>query len=365
MAIDIHFTEADWERMARTWSAWWAGELSRPIVMIEGYANDADASRFQFANSFIPFRFPLGSSVDAVVDHFQTELEARRYFGDAWPRWWPNFGPGIAAGFLGANVIPFPDTVWFEPDQAPPIASVHPDFDATNAWWRYVYEVTRRAVARWNGHVCVGLTDLGGNLDLIASLCTTEQLLYDLLDHPAEVARLCATITRLWQRYYDELDAVIAPMRRGSTPWAPIWSPGRTYMLQSDFAYMISPQMFETYVLPDLEACCASLDHAFYHLDGSGQIVHLDLLLSLENLHGIQWIPGAGAPPPEEWLSLLQRIRACGKLCQLYVSPNGARRIVRELGGQGFALFIDEPMREGEATAFLKLLQSEDGLLAT
>lgn len=124
-------------------------------------------------------------------------------------------------------------------------------------------------------------------------------------------------------------------------------------MLQCDFAYMISPAMFERFVLPDLEACCAVLDHAFYHLDGRGQIPHLDLLLSLERLRGIQWVPGEGQPPPEEWLPLLQRIRAANKLCQLTVSPQGARTIVRALGGKGFAFFIQPPPSPDEAQDFL------------
>ncbi len=123
---------------------------------------------------------------------------------------------------------------------------------------------------------------------------------------------------------------------------------------------MISPQMFERFVLPDIAICCETLDHAFYHLDGKGQIAHLDMLLSLEDLHGIQWIPGEGQPPPEEWLPLLKHIRQAGKLCQLYVSPQGARSIVKELGGRGFAFDIMQPMTAAEAKDFLRLLTEED-----
>ena len=131
-------------------------------------------------------------------------------------------------------------------------------------------------------------------------------------------------------------------------------------MLQCDFAYMISPQMFERFVLPDLTACCAALDHGFYHLDGKEQIRHLDMLLSMERLRGIQWIPGAGQPPPEEWLPLLKRIRDGGKLCQLYVTAEGARTIAREIGGRGFAFCIEQSMNREEADAFIRLLASED-----
>jgi 5-methyltetrahydrofolate--homocysteine methyltransferase len=182
----------------------------------------------------------------------------------------------------------------------------------------------------------------------------------DLYDTPEEVARLAGAITRLWLRYYDELYAIIQTAGHGTTPWAPIWSPQRCYMLQSDFSYMISPRMFERFVLPDIAACCEALDHGFYHLDGKGEIPHLDLLLSLERLRGIQWIPGDGAPPPEEWLPLLKRIREAGKLCQVYVTPRGAQTIVRELGGRGFAFSITQDMPGDEVEAFLDALAKEE-----
>jgi hypothetical protein len=80
-------------------------------------------------------------------------------------------------------------------------------------------------------------------------------------------------------------------------------------------------------------------------------------LLSLKDLDGIQWVSGDGAPPPEEWLPLLSRIRAGGKLCQLYVTPEGARKVVRELGGRGFAFYITEPLYPRDAQALLAELK--------
>jgi 5-methyltetrahydrofolate--homocysteine methyltransferase len=209
---------------------------------------------------------------------------------------------------------------------------------------------------------------LGGNLDILASFRETEPLLFELIDHPEHVEQLASQITALWLRYYDELDALIRPACRGTTTWAPTWSTGKTYMLQSDFAYMISPAMFERFVLPDLTSCCEHLDHGFYHLDGVGQIPHLDPLLSITRLRGIQWIPGRGQPQSDQWLPLLKRIRDGGKLCQVYVTPEGARRIVSNLGGRGFHFLIWEYGKDfadpGQAEAFLKLLAEEDISLA-
>src|SRR5262249_43176348 len=100
------------------------------------------------------------------------------------------------------------------------------------------------------------------------------------------------------------------------------------------------------------------------HLDGKGQIPHLDFLLSIDRLRGIQWIPGDGQPAPQEWLPLLKRIRDGGKLCQVFVTPEGARTVVKNLGGRGF-LFVIQPVSASDfptaedAQAFLKTLAAE------
>ncbi len=356
MSISLHFTEEDWERVERNWKAWWAGELDHPLVMID------DPLMFSLPEELTQ-EFLMEKSIDEVLDYFQALLEVRQFYGDSWPRWWPNFGPGVIAAFLGAQArcTPQTNTVWFEPPRETPLDRLRFAYAADNSWWRRVLDLTRGAVERWGNAVSVAHTDLGGNLDILASFRTTEKLLYDLYDAPEEVARLIGEITSLWLRYYDELHAVIEKAGRGTTPWAPIWSPGRCYMLQSDFCCMISPQMFERFVLPDIAACVGRLDHAFYHLDGKGQIRHLDVLLSLEKLAGIQWIPGDGEPPPDGWLPLLKRIRDAGKLCQLYVSARGARTIVKELGGRGFAFYVVSSITSREeAEDYFRVLADED-----
>ena len=355
MSLRLRFSESDWECIARDWSAWWAGGLDRPIIVLEclDYLDRYDP---HCAAVFLG-NYPLDTSAEAILTEFTTRLENTHYLGDSFPRFWPNFGPGIVAAFAGAQVHPAWDTTWFTPGQTVPLTGLHVDCDWQNPWWRRVDEITQAAVNRWGSELAVGFTDLGGNLDVIASLRDTRQLLMDLVKSPQEVDRLVGETTRLWLECYDRLYDRIASAGRGVTCWGPCWSDGRGYMLQSDFSYMISPKMFERFVLPDLEACCAVMDYAFYHLDGKGQLVHVDTLLSIPRLRGIQWVPGFGKPPCEEWLPLLKKIRDAGKLCQVTVSPEGALTIIRELGGKGFAFVIDEPqLTPDQGQAFLEEL---------
>ncbi|MCD6518649.1 MAG: hypothetical protein J7M05_01830, partial [Anaerolineae bacterium] len=66
------------------------------------------------------------------------------------------------------------------------------------------------------------------------------------------------------------------------------------------------------------------------------------------------------APPPEEWMELLERIIQGGKLCQLYLSAKGALKIVQTLGGKGFLFTITDEMTAEEAESFLHQLEKED-----
>ena len=352
MSINIRFTEADWQRIERDWNAWWIGELDRPIVVIEvtDPLPDADGSQFT--------KFGLDTPVDQVIDNWQNILEATHWLGDAFPKWWLNFGPGVAAAFMGSRVSWTPDTTWFWPlEGIATLSDIHPQYIPNNPWWLRVREMTRRAVERWGSQVLVGTTDIGGNLDILAALRGSEKLLMDLSDDPASVERILGEITRLWVRYYDELEAITRTAGRGNACWGPVWSPGRGYMLQSDFSYMISPRMYKRFVVPDLTACCEALDYGFYHLDGVGEIPHLDHLLSIKRLRGIQWQPGDGQPMGDAWLPLLKRIRDGGKLCQVYVTRQGALTIQRELGGKGFLMHIvNDPMTADEAKQFLHQL---------
>ncbi len=376
MMLDTGFHDEDWDRIDSDWNAWWSGELERPLVMINGVnplglpsiaesllgklAGYRQWSLFDLLDKPLPAVFDLSVPVDKVVDAYTRLLSVIRCYGDCWPRWWPNFGPGIIAGFLGCNLETGAATVWFDRDIPVDLDTWEATFDENNVWLHRVEDISSAAVERWSDRLHVGISDIGGNLDILASLRGTETLLMDTLDNPEGVERQLHAITGLWLRYYSRMKAISDRAGRGVTSWAHIRAQGSTYMLQCDFAYMISPDMFDRFVMPDLKACCDAIEYPFYHLDGKGQIPHMESLLSLKKLRGIQWIPGEGAPPPEEWIELLQRIRAGGKLIQLYVTAKGALEIVRRMGGKGMALYIEDRMDAGQSRNYMKRLIEEN-----
>ena len=341
MASTMRFAEEDWARIERDWTAWWNHDLGRPLVM--GYTR-RPAGRARPAWWDGVGKISHDIPVEAVAEEVWDDVSRTVHHGDAWPHEWINFGPGIAAAFLGGEAHPNPQTMWFSPGrwQGAALRDIQPDYDPDNRWWRRVQDLTRACVAAFDRRAVVGFTDIGGNLDIAASLRETQPLLMDCLDDPEGVDALCRRITPLWLRYYREQCDLVMPAGRGTCAWAALWSPKRTYMLQSDFSYMISPAQFERWVAPDVAECCRQMEHGFYHLDGKGELPHLDILLAIPELRGIQWIPGDGQPESGDplWWPVLRRIRAAGKLVQLYTSAESVLRMAREMPLDGFAIDI-------------------------
>ena len=112
MTLNLQFTPQDWERIKRDWTAWWHHDLDRPMVVAYKEGKSAPSFVPQFEGWDIEQGvFP----VDEVLDQVEMNIETRAYYGDAWPTWWPNFGAGVVAAFLGSGVGVDENTVWFEP----------------------------------------------------------------------------------------------------------------------------------------------------------------------------------------------------------------------------------------------------------
>ena len=275
------------------------------------------------------------------------------YGGESIPVHWPNLGPGIMATYVGSPPTFDERTTWFGPaifDWARDQVSFDPD----NEWWQVTLKLTRAAVEAGKGKYFVALTDLGGITDVIASLRGNANLLIDMAEGRPEINPLRDQLVPVWEHCYRELEAMMRPDYEGTSCWLGVWAPGRTYNIQCDYCCMISSEMFEKHVAPELEALCHFLDYTTYHLDGPGALHHLDRLLAIPELHGIQWTPGSGAPETVEWLPMLKRIQARGKILHLHDSMANAERILRELSPEGVMLDVHSCPSEDDARELLE-----------
>lgn len=334
-----NFSENDWNRIEKIWTSWWDGSLQRPIIIIESNAQSSDL-KLADTNPHLT-QFSMEEPIEPIIGQIGLNKNRLDYSGDAFPRWHPNFGTGFLAVLLGSQPEFVNGTTWFHPFVTNNFNIMGDEVREDNPWVVHLKKYVFGATSSWKKFV-LGHTDIGGNLDLLASLRGSQQTLLDLIENPNEVKNWLSQITIAWKVFFNLYETFIPTTQVGRTGWAPIWAPGTTYMLQCDFSAMISKKMFQEFVIPDLDACCDYIDFPFYHLDGPDAIRHIDSLLNIKKLRGIQWIPGAGAAPVEEWMPILEKIRSAGKLCQLFCSVEGAIKISKAIGGQGFAFCIGD-----------------------
>ena len=319
--MSIQFTPDDWARIRKNYKAWWNQELERPLMPVRLHGRTPGRPQPTAPLPSQATCTDLSISPKELIDRIDWELSQYEYLGDSFPFFSMScFGPGVIAAFLGAELSNRTGRVWFHPKEILPISELHFTYDADNVWLNRIKDIYRCGMDYWQGQVLMGMPDLGGALDILSTFRPGELLLMDLYDEPEEVERLVWEIHDLWLKYYKEFAEVSQPINPGYSDWAGVYSETPSYIVQSDFCYMISPQMFEQFVKPELTAMCQSLDNTIYHMDGIGQLNHLDLLLSIDEIKCVQWQPGDGQPRQSEWPEVLMKIHNAGKSKFMYHS---------------------------------------------
>ncbi|MEI7884946.1 MAG: hypothetical protein WCI30_06310 [Clostridia bacterium] len=331
MAID--FEEQRWDYIKSVYSKWWAGTLKRPIipVIIKGRKPERSEPITPLLSQETSLDFSY--SAEDIIDRIDYELSQNIYLGDAFPYFNMDcFGPGVLAAFLGAKADNATGNIWFFPETELELKDMHFTYQPDNAFFKRVKDIYRVGVQRWNGRVVMGMVDLGGVLDVLATFRSTEKLLMDLYDQPEEVLRLVQEIHELWLRYFKELNEILALGNNGYSDWAKIYSEQPTYVIQCDFSYMISTKMFVKFAKNELEMLAQKIPNTIYHLDGPGEIKHLEQLLQIKEINAIQWVPGAGSPPQTAWPEIYQKIAASGKGIQLWEGFETLDIIAEQIG---------------------------------
>lgn len=302
--------QQDWHKIRQRYQAWLAGENDTPIMQVKAPRRVPQTHEYTGWNLVHNMAHP-GRAFEA----YERFCQQTYFAGDAVPNLWVNLGPGIPAAYLGCKVDVRPDTVWFEDACMSWEQILAARLDENEKWWKYTLDIYRMAGQYAKGKYLVSATDLNAVMNILGSLRGTQRLLMDLIEEPEQVKRAAAHIQGVWQECYDRTYSITQQFQQGIGNWMNIWGPGRFCDVQCDFSAMISPAMFEEFVLPHLAEECRNLVWSIYHWDGPGQIPHLDILLSIPELTGIQWVPGAGRPGTgsPQWFDVYKKIQGAGK----------------------------------------------------
>ncbi|MCL6519852.1 MAG: hypothetical protein K6T99_08470 [Armatimonadetes bacterium] len=337
----------NWEKSRERFEAWWHGEvIDRPLLQVIAPKKDAPNEPVPTYSS----QEEKWLDPDYRIRLFEWELSRTYFAGDAFPYLDTHIGPGTLSLYLGAKPVFTDRTVWYHKCIDDVTTTIVPTFNENNPYWQASLRIAQEGVKRLEGRALVSFPDLIENLDTIASLIGTRELLTALVDCPEKIHEFQRAILPLYIEYHKKLYEIIRDEIGGSCFSAfRIYGKGRIAKLQCDFSAMISTKMFEEFVAPYLCEQCRQLDHTVYHWDGPCALQHEGPLLAIKELEAIQWTPGAGQPGCGDpvWYTLYHRIRKAGKsLMLLGVTPSEAQALVEEFGPEGLDLVVFVPSQE-------------------
>lgn len=322
----------DWEQTKKRYIEYWNLEnYDRPIIATyapkDGYKRKEIVAPEKIIDRWMDTEYVIKS---------QRESFNGTYFGgESFPLLYPNLGPDILGGILGCELSFGETTSWAEHfvDDWKQLKTLVLDED--NKYYKKIMQMTTDVINDSKGDYIVGITDLHPGMDGLVSLRGPENLCFDLIDCPEEVLAANYEILDVFKKVTDKLHQVITTKQQGSSNWMSIWHPEKWYVTSCDFMCMISKEMFENFVYDEIVKETQWLDDSIFHLDGPGALKHLDRLLEIPTLKGIQWVPGAGQPSISHWIPELKKIQDAGKMIQVYGTPEELDTMLDHLRPEG------------------------------
>lgn len=315
-------------------SLWWNVEIEgmpdfdmsmrRVYAWFENEIIDRPPVRFQAHNAFLYRGADLGAmsaeqrkkwwfDTDLQLENYLLSIANRRFHGETFPVFWPNLGPDVYAAFYGAELIYGDVTSW-----SIPLVRTWDEIDRVQLnlqgeYFLKLEEMTRAALEVCKGKSLVGYTDLHPSLDCVAAWRDPQQLCFDMLEEPDMVKVLTEKAIADFHFIYDHFDRMLKAGGQPSVTWMGIPTFERMHVPSSDFSNLISPAMYREFGLPLLQREVVPMSHNVFHVDGKRVARHLDAILSVPQVHAIQWVQGVGDDQPiMQWVPQIKELQARG-----------------------------------------------------
>ncbi len=335
-------SKPDWPRAKERWKAYWELQpTDRPCINVIA----------PLGGEGRPVRSP-GSAEDIwfdpeyIAESYLGFVETTYFGGESVP-----FGPLLLGGWcLGceSNIILKENTIYHLPNMTDIHQPLNWNPGPGNPWREKLEKVVRQLLEAASGKFFVGYPIVLPVNDLLMLFRGNENFLVDLMtDTPGCVDRLRA-MSALWVEVWEHFQKMIDARQEGcALAWPGLWSPKFVMQTQSDMSCMISADLFDQYVMTELDLLGARYERMWYHLDGPLAVRHLPTLLSRSYIKVIQYVPGSGNPENgPKYLELYRMVQAAGRGLDLHTSPASVEFLIRRLRPEGLLLHLGVGSKE-------------------
>jgi hypothetical protein len=320
------------------WEAFWNKEIiDRPCIYITAPKDPANVI------DRAPYMAGINGNYQSALERFEVWANNTNFLAEAIPSFDISYGPDEFAAFIGAelHIAAEESTSWVTPFVSDWKNAEIKLKEGPSTVWNKMLEYLKFAADFSENKFIINTIDFHTNLDLLSAIRGPQNLCMDLLDCPDDVEVSLLEARKLFPLVYNKLYEVGKMKERGTTSWLPYYCKDKFAVIECDFVCMISPNDSRRFLIPALTEEAEFLDHSIFHLDGVNALVHLDDVLSIKAIDGIQWVPGDGKPPMLEWMDLLKKIQKHGKSLFIQAKPEEVKIFHRELKPEGVFYMVD------------------------
>lgn len=339
--------------------AWFENEIiDRPPIRFQAHNAFLASETEDIANLSRADKRAWWFDVETQVALFIKSIEGRRFHGETFPVFFPNLGPDVYAAFYGTELQFGETTSWSVPfvcewEDVEKLA-----FDWNNVYFKKLEELTQHALERCKGMALVGYTDLHPGLDCVAAWRDPQQLCFDMIEAPEKVDQLIELAVVDFEMIYNHFDKMLKEFGQLSVSWMGIPSFGRMHIPSCDFASLISPKFFKRFGLSILEREVESMTHNVFHVDGRGVSKNIDTILSVPEVHAIQWVQGMGDDRPiMQWVPFIKNLQARDMPVVVDLSKEDLDDFIAIMDPKGLFLWVATENEEEE----IELLKHVEG----
>lgn len=287
-------------------------------------------------------------------------LETRLYLAESVPRAWTQYGNLICllGNMARAKTHYHSHAIWIgEIDNL--LDGPLPEFDPTNSAYAFAIAMIHDAAQRFGYDVVLGANPMIDPLTTLSMMLGPNQFYLEVIDRPEMIKRWTQRLGDMFmQIVHGYRQARAAHGRREDINWTGLWAPGDMDALQCDASALLSPEMFNEFALPQLERQAEFMDFGLWHLDGAGELPHIESICAVPGMRAIQWIDAQYAPQMK-YIDAWKKIRKLGKSlmfsrCEL----DQAIALTRALGRDGLAFDLWQIQTEAEMESALRRLRN-------
>ncbi len=142
---------------------------------------------------------------------------------------------------------------------------------ANNPWVQKAVEFLDKTSRRSAGRYPLATTRMRGISDLLAIIYGNEMMVYKMIESPEEVKEVCEVLTQVWIDFARiQLDHIPYFHEGVGSFYYNMWAAGKAVWLQEDASALLSPPLYEEFILPCDKAIAAAFDGCFMHMHPGG-----------------------------------------------------------------------------------------------